>query len=208
MMRARIKICGLTGEEAIDAAIESGADAVGFVFAPSPRRVTPERAVALARRLPSFVLKVAVFADATAEEVREVTARLAPDRIQIEAGSSDALGGDMRARVLPVFHDGPKLLQEVASYREASTGDPTILLDGRLSGRGETADWGVAAQVARTARVVLAGGLNPENVVLAIRIVRPYAVDVSSGVESSPGVKDPIRIAAFVAAVRAAEVEK
>ncbi len=208
MMRVRIKICGLTSGEAVDAAVDCGVDAVGFVFAPSSRRVTPERAASLARRLPSFVLKVAVFASPTTEEVREVLDCLSPDRIQIEAGSIGGLEEEPRARAIPVFHDGPGLLREIASFRECQADPPTILLDGRASGRGETGDWNAAAQIARTARVVLAGGLNPENVGRAIRIARPYAVDVSSGVESSPGVKDPNRIAAFVASVREAEVER
>lgn len=204
-MRVRIKICGLTSEEAIDAAVACGVDAAGFVFAPSPRRVTAERAADLARKLPSFVLKVAVFAEPTAAEVERVVALMDPDRIQIEAGSIGALGATMRRRAIPVFHDSPDE-REWGGGRWSEV--PAILLDGRRSGHGEACDWSLAAQLAQSTRLVLAGGLSPENVARAIRIVRPFAVDVSSGVESSPGVKDPGRIAAFVAAVRVAEVER
>ncbi len=240
-MRVRVKICGLTTEEGIDAAIACGADAVGFVFAPSPRRVTPERAAALAVRVPRTILKVAVFANPTAEEVRDALSRFSPDRIQIEADAIGGLDANARARAIPVFHDAPARLDAIGSFcgdleiggrgargrygvqessmrgtghgPESGRGEsidgmphgPAILLDGRMSGHGEIGDWNAAARIARIARVVLAGGLSPENVAQAIRVVRPYGVDVSSGVESSPGVKDPDRIAAFAAAVRAAE---
>ncbi len=240
-MRVRVKICGFTTEEGIDAAIACGVDAVGFVFAASPRRVTPERATVLAVRIPSAVLKVAVFASPTAEEVRQALACFSPDRIQIEAEALGGLDVNERARAIPVFHDAPARLDAIGPFcgdleprggseygpdrvevgsigatehgsessREESIDrmlqGPAILLDGRVSGRGELGDWNMAARIARIARVVLAGGLSPENVAHAIRVVRPYGVDVSSGVESSPGVKDPDRIAAFAAAVREAE---
>jgi phosphoribosylanthranilate isomerase len=234
-MRVWVKICGLTTEEAVDAAVVAGADAVGFVFAESPRRVTPERAAELARRLPPSVLKVAVFADPGREEIEPVLERLAPDRIQMEA-VSPLLGSDgLRERAIPVFRASVDLAERVDRFlkdrkggRTASAPTPTgvegavarqrgadplpfsngtILLDGGSSGRGESADWSLAERIARKSSIILAGGLNATNVGRAIRQVRPHGVDVSSGVESSRGVKDPVRIAAFLDAVRRAEDE-
>ncbi len=206
-MRVRVKICGLASPEAVDAAVEHGADAVGFVFSPSPRRVTIEQALALRRRIPSFVSRVAVFADPAPEEVRWILDAFDPDAVEADEQSVRALRPLVGERALPVFHDGPGVMDRIRRFLDEGPKPGGVVLDGARSGAGIAADWDVAARVARLVHVVLAGGLNPGNVGQAIRTVRPFAVDVSSGVESSPGQKDPARIAAFIAAVRSAEAE-
>lgn len=204
-MRVRVKICGITDPVSLEAAVDAGADAIGFVFAASERRVEPHRAAELASALPAFVTSVAVFRHPTVPELQSMAARFQPHLVQAEPGR-DVLNEISRSRLLPVFHDSDSLPIRVSNYFEVHSGAKTILLEGPgRGGRGVRPDWSRATQVSRLGRLILAGGLNPENVGEAIRGVRPYGVDVSSGVESSPGVKDPARIHAFLQAVRDAE---
>ncbi|MFO7298588.1 MAG: phosphoribosylanthranilate isomerase [Actinomycetes bacterium] len=190
-----VKICGITDPGVLDAAVAAGADAVGFVFAESPRQVSVPDARALADRLPAGVLKVAVFRRPDPGTLAGVIDALRPDLVQADA---DALSGID----LP---DGVDTLPVYRSVREVWTAPPArLLFEGPASGIGAMADWEEARAVARRARVVLAGGLDPYNVADAITRVRPWGVDVSSGVESAPGRKDPARITAFVSAARAA----
>jgi phosphoribosylanthranilate isomerase len=199
--RVRVKICGITTAAGVRAAVEAGADAVGFVLADSPRRVALGAARELAAGLAPFVATVAVLRYPDPEEVREIVRVLRPDVVQSEPvpGLAAALGPGVR--LLPVLHEGPSLEREAAQCGAAA-----LLLEaaGR-GGRGVAPDWERAARLAARVRLVLAGGLAPHNVVDAIRRVRPYAVDVSSGVESSPGVKDADLVREFVLAVRRAE---
>ncbi len=189
----RVKVCGLTTPEAVRAAVDAGVDAVGFVLARSPRQVDLETAARLCEEVPPFVTRVAV-----ARWPAPALGALPVEVVQLYpplGAPAPELGG---RRYLPAFCDAPDLLERVA---EAPPGP--VLLDGGVAGSGEAGDWARIAAVTR--RVVLAGGLGPDNVAAAIRAVRPAAVDVSSGVESAPGVKDPGRIRAFVQAVRGAE---
>jgi phosphoribosylanthranilate isomerase len=206
-MKIGVKICGVTSPGAIEAAARAGADAVGFVFAPSPRRLTPYEAAQLAREAPPPLLRVGVFGSAIPVEVRELAESLALDLVQADAEVCDRLGGLVpTTRRLPVFHDTPAAGPLLEEFLGRSPGEkPLVLFEGSVSGRGVLPDWDRAARVARRARLVLAGGLTPENVGAAILAVRPAMVDVSSGVESAPGVKDERRIRAFVMAVREAE---
>lgn len=204
-MRVRVKICGVKDRSAVDAAALAGADALGFVFAVSERRISAEAAHALASDLPAFVGTVGVFRYPTVPELQSVGARFAPDLVQAEPGR-DVLKHVSPGRLLAVFHDSDSLLDRVLRFRETRGPNATILLEaaGR-GGRGAKPDWTRAEQAARTGPLVLAGGLTPDNVVEAIQTVRPWGVDVSSGVESAPGVKDPARIRAFIQAVRSAQ---
>lgn len=206
-MRIGVKICGVTSPAAIEAAARAGADAVGFVFAPSPRRLTAYAAAQLAREVPPALQRVGVFGPAVPVEVRELAEILALDLVQADAEVCDRLGGLVpAARRLPVFHDTPAASAPLEEFLERSPGErPRVLFEGRVSGQGVRPDWGRAARVARRAWLVLAGGLTPENVEAAILAVRPAMVDVSSGVESARGVKDERRIRDFVRAVREAE---
>lgn len=208
-MRVRVKICGVRDECAIDAAVDAGADAVGFVFADSPRRIEPRLARELCRRLPAYVTRVAVMRLPTAREIAAVARDFRPDALQLEAECRGLVPEALCSRVLPVLHDAPDLVDEVEDYRETYGGERAVVhLEGPgRGGRGIGVDRERAAQAARRCRLILAGGLTPDNVGEAIVHVRPFAVDVSSGVESSPGIKDPSLIEEFVAAVRAAERE-
>ncbi len=208
-MRVRIKICGITDPTAAVAASDAGADAVGFVFyPPSPRNLEPDAATDLARHVSPLVTRVAVFRSPESREIKDVVSRFHPHVIQVEPSAQSVAAIPDSVALLPVFHEGPHLEDEVAAFIPRSGAAPTIVLEAAgTGGRGLAPDWDRAAKLAKSTHLVLAGGLSPDNVADAIRLVRPWAVDVSSGVESSPGVKDPKLIAAFVAAVREAEME-
>lgn len=200
-MRVWVKICGLTNAEALQAAIEAGADAVGFVFVASPRRMLPGAAARLVAQVPPGILRVAVMRHPLPGEWGEVARVVRPDWLQTEAGDFRTLQLPPGIEALPVYRDLPGL-DSAALGRE-----PRALFEAPASGTGEAPDWDRAARLAPLTRLVLAGGLTPENVGEAIRRVRPWGVDVSSGVESTRGIKDPERVRAFIAAVRRAEQE-
>lgn len=191
-----IKICGITDQEAARAAVSSGASAVGFVFAASPRQVTARQAAAISDELPSGVLRVAVFRHPDPAEIEAVVEEFTPDLVQADRV---ALDGFDTAATLPVFRE------DGGEAPDGRHGVGRFLYEGPVSGSGQLVDLARATSVARLGDMVLAGGLRPDNVGRAIATVRPFGVDVSSGVESSPGVKDPALIRSFVAAVRAAE---
>ena len=201
-MHVNIKICGITSESARDAAVNAGVAAVGFVFAEgSPRNIAPQRAAELARGLPPFVSSVAVFLRPTRDEVRRVLDIFPADIVQLDVESM-ADCADLGVRLLPAFHDTPELDESLPGFAGNH-----LLFESARSGQGVRADWDRAGRLAgRFPGLVLAGGLDPDNVSQAIRQVRPSAVDVSSGVESARGVKDNERIAAFAEAVRRTEL--
>lgn len=203
-MRIFVKICGLSTRRAVSEAIQAGADAIGFVFAKSPRQVTPERAAQLCHDVSPAIIRVAVMRHPTQEEWRRVADEFAPDWLQTEAADFSRLDISEGISRLPVFRDTPDL------DRAAFGREQLLLFEAAESGQGVQADWQRAAKLVAgmgaDRQLVLAGGLTPENVATAIATVRPYGVDVSSGVESRRGVKDPDRIAAFMTAVREAEM--
>lgn len=191
-----VKICGLTSPEAVDAAVEAGADAVGFVFhGPSPRNLAPAAAASLSARLPGHVRSVAVTLHPPQSLVDAVLTAFTPDLWQTDAEDflQIALPGGIGR--CPVYRAGAI---------PATGVPPRLLFEGCRSGSGATADWVEAAALARRAELILGGGLNAANVAAAVRAVRPFGVDTSSGVESVPGRKDPLRIREFVQAARAA----
>jgi len=194
-MSVFVKICGLTTPEGVAAAVKAGADAAGFVFSPSPREVTPAQARKLAAALPAGVRRVAVFRHPPPGWITRVLDEFPADWVQSDA--ADLPGVDLGgAEALPVFRSGaplPDLLPVL------------VLFEGPDSGTGRVADWAAAAELAQRTRVILAGGLNPANLAEALATVQPWGVDVSSGVEASPGSKDPALVTAFVAAARRAE---
>lgn len=210
-MRTRIKICGITRPEDALAAAAAGADAIGLVFYPkSPRAVTIAQAQAICAVLPPFVSVVALFVDAEHFTVEDVLRELPIDLLQFH-GSEDA--ADCAAFAIPYIkairmQDDVDLTEMAAEYRSGRG----LLVDAfsasEAGGTGEVFDWGrVAPEVhaGLDTPIILAGGLQPGNVAAAIRAVRPYAVDVSSGVEASKGIKDAGRINAFIRAVRDAD---
>lgn len=186
-----IKICGMTTPEAVAAALDAGVDAIGFVFAKSVRRVSPEAAARLAVAARGRALCVAVTKHPAQSEVDEVLRVFKPDVLQTDASDLPALRLPAQLELLPV-------------WRDAADGDVPrrLLFEGPASGSGLTCDWTQAQWMAQRAELVLAGGLNATNVAAAIAAVRPFGVDVSTGVEARPGVKSPAAIAGFVSAAR------
>lgn len=205
----RIKICGITRVEDGLACARLGADAIGLVFyARSPRAVSVEQAAAIARALPPFVTTVALFVNPEATEVEAVLRAVRPDLLQFHGHEPAAFCRRFGARylkALPVGTGHPPLLQSATDYGDAAG----LLLDtptDAFGGSGKTFDWSLIPPEI-VPRCVLAGGLDASNVAAAIRQVRPWAVDVSSGVEGSKGIKDADKIAAFIEEVRNADVE-
>lgn len=193
-----IKICGMTTGEAIEAAAQAGADAVGFVFfADSPRNLAVEAAHELQAAVPAGIERVAVFLHPAQALVDEVVAAVGPDWIQTDAEDLERLRLPPGQRVLPVLRNTASLPSPMPLR---------CLLESARSGVGERGDWDAAARLAPLTQLVLAGGLDEGNVAAAVRAVRPFGVDVSSGVESRRGVKDATRIHEFVRAARAASV--
>ena len=196
-MSVRIKICGLTDAAGITAAVASGADAVGFVFfEKSPRNLNIGQAIDLAALVPDQVLRVAVMLHPEAAFCDAVLAGFSPDAVQTDASDFDYLNIPGHVQRWPVL-------------RKSSINDDTripsrFVYEGDSSGQGDRVDWPGAAHLSAQGEMILAGGLDAGNVAQAIREAKPWAVDVSSGVESSPGRKDPKKINEFIAAARAA----
>lgn len=193
-----IKICGMTHPEAVSAALEAGADAIGFVFAPSPRRVTPAQAAQLAAPARGRAQCVAVTQHPSPELIADILECFAPDILQTDAADLAALSLGQRCVSLPVIRAGQALPAHLPAR---------VLFEGPASGTGLVADWAGAATLARRCELVLAGGLNPANIAAAVMSVRPFGVDVSSGVEDAPGRKSPRKILEFMRAARAAALE-
>jgi len=194
-----VKICGATSPQAVAAALDAGADAVGFVFAPSVRRVDPAQAAKLAAPARGRVRCVAVMQHPEQHEVDAVIAQFQPDVLQTDIDDFDVLKLPVTLERLPVLRAGLGWPQTLPAR---------IVFEGPVSGAGVVTDWSRPAELrARGVALVLAGGLTPDNVDAAVRSVRPFGVDVSSGVESAPGVKCPQMIARFVAAARVASRE-
>jgi phosphoribosylanthranilate isomerase len=207
--RTRVKICGLTCEADVDAAVEAGADALGFVlWTGSPRHVSAGRAAALAQRLPPFVTPVLLFVNASAAEVAAAVAQLPNALLQFHGDESPfecrhtGRAYLRAARMAPGFD----LLDFANRFGDAQA----LLLDAHVEGyggAGKVFDWSLLQDVSQSVRLplVLSGGLNPANVIDGVTRVRPWAVDVSSGVEASKGVKDAALMRRFCQAVRAAD---
>jgi phosphoribosylanthranilate isomerase len=194
-----IKICGLTSIDAVEAAVRAGADAIGFVFAESPRKVSVRWARELARDIPPTIMRVAVMRHPTQQAWAEVALGFEPDWLQTDAEDFANLDIESGVQRLPVYRDKPDLeIDAVATQQRA-------LFEGPVSGQARQADWKRARSLAGVTQLVLAGGLDEHNVGDAIRQVHPWGVDVSSGVERLRGEKDPEKIAAFIGAARKVE---
>ena len=204
-LTVRIKICGITNTEDAQAAAKLGADAIGFVFAPSPRQISSEKARAIIRTLPPLVQTVGVFVDEDPEKVASTAAFCHLDLLQFHGKESANYCRRFAQRVIKAMRVHREAHVEGCS--EYSGVVDALLLDtyipGQTGGTGLTFDWNLALEAKRYARIILAGGLNPDNVAAAISAVKPYAVDVSSGVEEKPGVKDHEKMARFIQTVRA-----
>ena len=196
-MKTLIKICGLSNQESVDVAVQSGADLIGFVFAKtSPRCISPEQASQLSQSIPGQVKTTAVMLHPSATEVQEILDRFQPDYLQTDAKDFEFLHLPEGCCPLKVYRDRPQLHFNEIDPNELS------LFEGQNSGAGELVNTDRAAEVAHHAPVILAGGLNPGNVVSILNTVQPKGVDVSSGVESELGVKDVQKIRDFIKIVR------
>ncbi len=194
-MSGWIKICGLNSEKAVATAVAAGVDAIGFVFHPgSPRHIEPVVAALLASAVPPGILCIAVTRHPSQQAIDDILEAFEPDALQTDAEDFERLVLPELVR-LPVLRTGGAL---------PGTLPARCLYEGMHSGRGERADWDAARALAARTQLVLAGGLDAANVAAAIGHARPFGVDVSSGVESAPGRKDPDRIVEFVTAARAA----
>ena len=190
-----IKICGLTDAAAVSAALQAGVDAIGFVFAPSPRQVQPAQAARLAAPARGKALCIAVTCHPKQELLDEIVREFKPDGWQTDINDLSVLRVPRQLPILPVLRSGSPALESPPRR---------FLFEGPVSGQGVSGDWQEAATLARHAQLILAGGLRVDNVAAAVATVRPFGVDVSSGVEALPGHKSPELIAAFVVAARAA----
>jgi phosphoribosylanthranilate isomerase len=209
MPRVRVKICGITRKEDLDAAAAAGADAVGFVVgvASSPRNLSLTEAEKLMRQVPPFVKSVLVTVPSTLEELAKTCEKLNPDAVQVHGENLQDVGA-VREKLSNTLLIGAVKANHSGAVEDAVKAakmfDAVILdsfVQGKHGGTGVIHDWNVSQQIKQVIHpksLILAGGLNPENVAEAVRTVEPYAVDVSSGVELQPGVKDKLKMVEFV----------
>jgi phosphoribosylanthranilate isomerase len=203
----KIKICGITNVEDADVAVKAGADALGFVmYRKSPRWVEPAVARSIIDGLPPFVSAVGVFVNEEAEKVRTLMDECGFALAQLHGDESALYCQNLARPVLKAIRlkDRGTFLALAEFQGRANVRGVLIdaFSDQTYGGTGQTVDWALAHEAARSAPIILAGGLNPTNVAEAVQAVRPYGVDVSSGVEKSPGKKDPDKVKAFIEAAR------
>lgn len=200
-----VKICGITSEDDALFSVAMGADAVGFVFAPSARQVAVQQVYDITRRLPPEVLTVGVFRDEHPERVLDIVHRSGVKGVQLHGHETPGMVAEVARHVRWVIKAMPAGSPD--ARRADAFGTDMVLIDAATPGSGEIFDWSLIDEVAPGPRLILAGGLHPENVGDAVRAVRPWGVDVSSGVERVPGKKDPLKVKAFIERARAAEPE-
>ena len=207
-MTTAVKICGITRIDDALAAARFGAYALGFVFhAKSPRNVPPAHAAEIVRALPPFITAVGLFVNPDARDVERVLDQVPLDQLQFHGEETPAFCGQFRVSYIKAVRvrAGLDLLQYAQLYSTARGLLLDAFVEGVHGGTGTAFDWSLIPRELPLP-VILSGGLNPDNVAAAVRRVRPWAVDVSSGVETSPGIKDPRKIAAFMKGVRSADV--
>jgi phosphoribosylanthranilate isomerase len=197
-----VKICGITNEDDALLAVAMGADAVGFVFAPSPRQLAVQQAYDITRRLPPEILTVGVFRDEHPKRVVDLVNRSGVKAAQLHGSENVEAVAEVARSVRWVIKAYPAGSPKVAAAHELAT--DLILLDAPSPGSGQLFDWTLAGEVPEGMRLILAGGLDPDNVADAVRAVEPWGVDVSSGVERSPGKKDALKVKRFIERAKAA----
>ncbi|HHT9132702.1 MAG TPA: phosphoribosylanthranilate isomerase [Candidatus Tripitaka californicus] len=200
----KVKICGITSMTDARTAVELGTDALGFVFAPSPRQISPNRARDIIKRLPPFVTPVGVFVDEAIGRVLDVATYTGLKAVQLHGSETPGYVRDVMGQFWAIKAIRVRTRRDLTRLGRYEA--HAFLLDSyvreRLGGTGKPFPWELAREARQLGTIILAGGLNPENVQTAIRTVRPYAVDVSSGVESSPGKKDRQLVREFIQAVK------
>ena len=207
MSSIKVKICGLTRDEDVKAAVAAGADAIGFVFTASPRRISIDTAIRLSSYVPEGVLRVGLFLDQDRSEIDQVINSVSLDVLQFHGSETE-----QECCVFGLPWLKAVAMENAESAKQAESEYPGamgLLLDshatGKRGGSGKVFDWSLSRPIAKP--IWLAGGLNSANVAQAIHVVRPFAVDVSSGVEVAPGIKDASRIHTFIEAVREVDNE-
>jgi phosphoribosylanthranilate isomerase len=205
-MRTRVKICGITNLDDAEAAVECGADAMGFVFwTESPRSIAPDEALRIVSEVPPFLTTVGVFVNEPPEVINQVVRRVGLGCVQLHGEEPPEGCEGINAKVIKAVRvSGEKDIEGLDRY-DVSAFMLDTFREGVQGGTGETFDWDIAIKAKRFGPLILSGGLTPENVAGAITHVRPYGVDVSSGVEREPGKKDPEKIRNFIDAVRGLE---
>jgi phosphoribosylanthranilate isomerase len=200
-MPVRVKICGITNLEDALAAVEAGADALGFIFAPSPRQVSPEQAAAIIRELPPFITTVGLVVD---QDPLPILQLCPVDIVQFHGSEPPEAVAAVPCRSLKAFRVREAAhLEPLPLYEAASAFLLDAYVPGVAGGTGQQFPWRLALDAKRFGKpVIVAGGLTPENVALCVETTQPYGVDVSSGVEVSPGKKDHWKVREFIAAVR------
>lgn len=203
----RVKICGITSHEDAWGAVEAGADAIGFIFVKgTPRYIEPEAAADIAARMPPFVTTVGVFVDRTVGEIEQIVRASGLAIAQLHGKESPAECHCLRVPFVKVIRvQGEHDLRALHTYPQAKAFLLDTYVAGRSGGTGVTFPWEIAAKAAQQARVILSGGLTPDNVALAVAQVRPYAVDVCSGVEAFPGRKDHHKVREFIEQAKKAD---
>jgi phosphoribosylanthranilate isomerase len=197
-----VKICGVTSEADALLAVGMGASAVGFIFAPSPRQMAPAAVADIVKRLPHETVTVGVFRDESPQRVIEIANQIGLRAVQLHGVESVEDTQWIAGRIgwtIKAFPAGHRNIERFAAY-----GAQTLLIDGANPGSGELFDWRLAEGVVDPRRLLVSGGLDPDNVGAAVAHLHPWGVDVASGVESTPGVKDPGRLRAFITAARRA----
>jgi phosphoribosylanthranilate isomerase len=200
-----VKICGITSEADALLCISLGADAVGFIFAPSPRQVSVQTAGDIAKRLPPEIITVGVFRDEAPQRVVDIVHQASLGAAQLHGHESSPETKWIRSQlpmVIKAFPAGDRTISRFEDF-----GADYLLVDGTTPGSGEVFDWRLAEGVADPTRMIVSGGLRPDNVAQAVAHLRPAGVDVASGVEVSPGRKDPLLVREFIVNARAAETE-
>jgi phosphoribosylanthranilate isomerase len=201
-----VKICGTTTEEDALLAVAMGADALGFIFAPSPRQVRPGLVADIVKRLPPEILTVGVFRDESVARVSEIVNTTGLIGAQLHGAESPAAVKQLTESVrfvIKAFPAGASAVRQAGSY-----GADCVLIDAPHPGTGQVFDWSLTGEVPSEVRLMLAGGLQADNVADAIAAVQPWAVDVVTGVESTPGHKDPVKLRAFIAAAKGAPLAR
>lgn len=217
LTRTQIKICGITNLQDAQAAVKYGADMLGFIFAPSPRRITPAQAKKIIDKLPESIIKVGVFVNEPLGKVKRIMKQCNLDLVQLHGDESPRYVKSFKGKAFKVFRAEPssatikggKSRSTAALYKIKKYGLPLFLLDtyvpGKAGGTGKTFDLKIAREAGSLGNVILAGGLTPDNVVRAIKKVKPAAVDVVSGVEKSPGKKNYKKLKKFITRVKNAQ---
>ena len=206
-LSTRVKICGITRLADALTAVEAGADALGFVFAPNtPRFVDPDRVASITAQLPPFVTTVGVFVSKDAPTIKGIIDRCRLDVVQLHADVPPEFCRALDKRVIKAIRVKDESSLSILSNYDVNAFLLDTYVEGKMGGTGQVFDWDLALKAKTRARIIVAGGLDPDNVAQAVRRVKPYGVDVGSGVESRPGRKDPHKIREFIKAVRSVEV--